>query len=114
MKTNPIDPKLGQKVSFNKCLHRTVKYEANGHGWNERKNTWVEKDHPDSMGIIIGKRTLQNGVSQWENEEGWMFIPNQWVTAYLVAFNLRQKPVFVLQEHLTIAAALNETSTSKP
>jgi hypothetical protein len=93
---------LGQKVTFQKCLRRSIKFEANESGWNERKNVWIEKDHTHSTGLIVGKRVLQNGISQWENEEGWVFIPVERVVAYLVAFNLHKKPVFVLPEHLTI------------
>ena len=51
-------------------------------------------------GIIIGARTLSNGVNSWEEDMGNVFTPQSYFKAYLVAFDLRRKPLFVKLEDI--------------
>lgn len=62
-------------------------------------------------GIIVGLRTLQNGISQYDwTAEQQLFTPDSYVTAYMVVSDLRRKPVFVLPEH--IEEVLDEESSN--
>lgn len=55
---------------------------------------------PEREGIIIGKRTLSNGYTRWE-EYGTEYAPAEHFTAYLIVTDLHSKPVHVLSEHIT-------------
>jgi len=52
-------------------------------------------------GLIVGVRTLSNGVIEWNYEEPIQFFPDLYFTAYLVAFDLRRKPVYLLPDDVT-------------
>jgi hypothetical protein len=53
-------------------------------------------------GIIVGVRTLSNGVIEWNYEEPIQFYPDLYFTAYLVAFDLRRKPVYLLPDDVEV------------
>lgn len=55
---------------------------------------------PEREGIIIGKRTLSNGYTRWE-DYGTEYAPAEHFTAYLIVTDLHSKPVHVLSEHIT-------------
>lgn len=53
-------------------------------------------------GIVVGKRTLANGVIHWGSyDEATTFEPKERFTAYLVAYNINRSPFLVLAEDLT-------------
>lgn len=52
------------------------------------------------QGWIIGIRTLSNGRCFFEPEEGWKYSSKEHFQAYLVVFNIREKPVLVRPEDL--------------
>jgi len=100
------DYQLGQRVRYQHSLHRRTKF------WGVDKEQfdkfWTTMQVPPNVhtpageGIIIGKRTLVNGNNQYNGyDEPIIFIPKERFTAYLVAFDLRRKPVHVLPEHIT-------------
>ena len=94
---------LGQRVTFTHPLYRHTR----GTNYTVHK-TW--EPHPyyadaakQRDGIIVGKRSLANGTTQWQDYgDGGMyeFIPNEYFAAYLIAFDLRRKPVYVRPEHV--------------
>ena len=108
---------LGQRVKFTMPITRcpvpgrTIeKMESvGGHEYKREyfiNRAWEPNPYaPEREGIIIGKRTLSNGHHAWESEgygEGyWLNEPAEHFTAYLIAFDLRRKPVHVLPEHIT-------------
>lgn len=53
------------------------------------------------QGIIIGKRTLSDGDTLYNYDVGNEYRPFRHYTAWLVAYDLRRKPVHVLPHHLT-------------
>lgn len=97
---------LGERVRFASYLER--RYVDNP----DRPTKWEKKWMPKltykgeldgaGEGIIIGKRTLVNGENRYNgHDEPITFIPKERVTAWLVAYDLRRKPVHVLPEHIT-------------
>lgn len=79
---------LGSPVIFSAELRR-------------RRGVWDRRTRPATEGIIVGTRTLADGDVQWEPEVGMTFTPQRHFQAFLVAYALRRKPVYVLPEDLT-------------
>ena len=52
-------------------------------------------------GYIIGERTLSNGMAEYEPELIY-YRPNSFFKAYIVAFDIHRKPVYVLHEDVKI------------
>lgn len=106
------DYQLGQHVTYSEHLIRRAGYDE-GAAYNARyTKNWTSDKYgfPGStktdggQGIIIGKRTLANGVNHYNgDDEPITFIPKERFTAYLVAYDLHRKPVYVRPEHLTPA-----------
>lgn len=81
---------LGQRIV---C---TAKYVR----WIDRSNGvykyWRRIEIKPREGIYIGRRTLQNGVREWQGDgDGYIFHPQEYVQAVLVVFNEHEKPVLV-------------------
>lgn len=76
---------LGTKVTFDKYLRRVS---------NRGRKTW-ETTPLLAEGVLIGVRTLANGRREGGWEEPWYFIPSEHFRAYLIAYDLRRKPVYV-------------------
>jgi hypothetical protein len=109
---------LGQRVRFTHPITRrsvpirtiTVTERLGDMTWERERSinrAWEPNPFaPEREGLIIGKRTLSNGHHAWESEgygEGfWLNEPAEHFTAYLIAFDLRRKPVHVLPEHITV------------
>lgn len=56
-----------------------------------------------TTGIVIGKRTLREGTSEFA-EYGSHFCPEgDPISAYLVAYDMRRKPVFCLPDQIVRA-----------
>jgi hypothetical protein len=66
-----------------------------------RKTQWGKRGNVRT-GIIVGVRTLSNGVIEWNYEEPIQFYPDLYFTAYLVAFDLRRKPVYLLPDDVEV------------
>ena len=82
-----------QKV---KCTGKLVRHERrdieNHHYIKEWKKQAVEFE-----GVIIGKRTLSNGIT-----DSSVYIPNEHFTAYLVSIDMNKKPVLVLPRDIDV------------
>jgi hypothetical protein len=102
----PAGVRLGERVHFDytDILRRK---EVRGSAFT---NTPVRKEWGKTEwgkrgdvrhGLIIGVRTLSNGVIEWNYEEPIQFYPDLYFTAYLVAFDLRRKPVYLLPDDVT-------------
>lgn len=64
------------------------------------KNEWGKRGDV-RHGIIVGIRTLSNGTITWFSDEPIVFYPDLYFTAYLVSFDLRRKPVYLLPDDVT-------------
>lgn len=60
---------------------------------------WVPKPF-EAEGVIVGHRTVQNNWVDREFEYGSIAVPTKYISAYLVAYDLRKNPVYVLPEHM--------------
>lgn len=57
---------------------------------------WTEhKLNKPTAGIIIGKRTLKNGQTHYDEDFGYYFEAKEHFIAYLIAFDMYRKPIFV-------------------
>lgn len=103
---------LGDRVTFTRSLHRTTRdpshwpeqagRRANAKVWTTER--WLGDISPAEPrpGIVVGKRTLANGLHIWGSyEDPDTFRPIEHFTAYLIAYDLRRSPVYVLPEHIT-------------
>lgn len=101
---------LGEKVTFTWALRRESRREEvtiNGRRRTVTVRRWETGEIPNTKppasreGVVVGVRTLCNGYVQYEYDYGNMFSPFEdgYFTAYLIAWNLRQQPVYVLPEH---------------
>lgn len=100
------DYALGQRVAYTEHLIRRSQFSDNTFHPDVLK-VWTSESYPGHKtaggeGVIIGKRTLTNGRNHYSGyDEPITFIPKERFSAYLVAFDLRRKPVYVLPEHIT-------------
>lgn len=93
---------LGDRVTFTRELERRTNTD-----WSRR--TWEPKDaHEEPReGIIVGRRMLNNGVfqkeddSNWEGADAFHYRTTQTFMAYLIAYDLRRKFVYALPEHIS-------------
>jgi hypothetical protein len=93
------DPRLGAKVTFSRTLRRVWFPPASGPSSKATKR-WVSTRTPVKAGIVIGLRTLANGTVQGGYDEPIEFHATEHVTAYLIVFDIRRKPVLVPPVHV--------------
>lgn len=89
---------LGARIEFTHTLCRTSSRVDKA--WEK---TWLPfRLVKPKQGLVIGMRTLANGENRtFGYDEPISFRPRSYVKAYLIAFDLRRKPVLVLREHIT-------------
>jgi hypothetical protein len=92
-------------------LGTKVRYDARRTLWREHlpsgHRRWSSQSHGQTHspreGVIVGARTLANGQVSYG---GWdtptEFSPTAHFKAYLVAFDMRKNPVYVLPEDLEV------------
>lgn len=98
---------LGQRVKYAEHIRRRNSRPGEFLGpdriWSSHAGPGMEKHKwPGGEGIIVGRRTLSNGVNHYNGyDEPIVYEPTERFTAWLVAFDLHRKPVHVLPEHIT-------------
>lgn len=105
---------MGDPVEFTHYLvRRTAAFgherrERGDRIWERAEVTDLQIALPDARrsstlrGIIVGKRTLAEGNAEWD--EGYStFVPKSHLRAYLVAFDLKRRPVYVMASDLRSA-----------
>lgn len=85
---------LGQKIIIDHKLKRVVKpYDKPRH----ESKIWEKQKTETKECILIGIRTLSNGVSDYS--DGYCtYEPKEYLKAYLVVESINRKPFFVLIE----------------
>lgn len=80
-------PFLGQEITITHHLARR-------RHWHKRD--WISQKlrHP-VQGIIIGKRTISNGRTEYVEDGIRAYIPEEYFDAYLVSTDLKSKPKLV-------------------
>jgi hypothetical protein len=97
------DYQMGQRVRFSRHI---VRRSAREWEQNRPDRIWSAEAYPGHYlhggeGIIIGRRTLTEGDVVWNGgEEQSVYRKTRHFTAWLIAFDLRFKPVHVLPEHI--------------
>ncbi len=101
---------LGDRVLFRRPLVRKRSRNERGrHGYDGlpvkmliARRDWVRGEQEMwRPGIIIGKRTLQNGEYNYGGEDEQSYLSDiEYVPAYLIAYDLHQKPVRVLEDDI--------------
>lgn len=106
---------FGDRVTFTRSLNRRSEDPARWPKYTHIRGTakiwtperWCGDDNTNPPvepreGIIIGKRTLANGVITWGTyEDPDIFRPVEHFTAYVIAYDMRRNPVYVLPEYIT-------------
>ncbi len=91
---------FGASVIFTQTLQR--RQTPARPGW--LKEWQATQPHAPKNGLLIGYRTLANGLASYEGEdEGTVFYPTEHVRAALVAVDLKHKPVLVPLTDLVLA-----------
>lgn len=101
------DIEFGGWVSFRQEMRRQHETRDSG---NE-KSTWPSRRHwkvwkPTKLrddprfGVFLGTRTLQNGYTDYDYDNGNTFIPKEYVTVALVCCGPRTNPIYVPLEAL--------------
>jgi hypothetical protein len=91
------DPKFGETVIVCETLQRVSRREdrvgKHGRPWRPRVKRWLRV--PTSFrGIYIGYRYLSDGTTEFIDEAGWAYTPEDRYKAYLVVKDEKSKPVF--------------------
>lgn len=99
--------KLGDRCRFSHRLnkqtwdpetHRRFTIDGTFDGATEKRWVPVPAQHE---GVIVGQRTVQNNWVDWIGYDGGSCaVPTKYISAYLVAYDLRKNPVYVLPEHM--------------
>jgi hypothetical protein len=98
---------LGQQVEFRltDILHRQHDSTTRDQfqrivtrtGW--RSSRWPSPD--PVRGVVVGVRTLSDGRNEYHGyDEPILYCPEEHFEAYLVAYDMRRKPVYVLRDNL--------------
>lgn len=89
---------FGQQVVFSRPLVRRAHRKQQG----RPARTWVPNMYDDTRrtGIVVGIRTLADGEVEYNYDEPTVFYPTRHFRAYLIATDLRRKPVLVLPEDM--------------
>ena len=92
-----MEMKLGDRVTVTRVLKRMA--EGNN------KKYWQRRKIVHRQGLLIGIRTLSDGIRRWDGYEdgGWSYEAKDHFKAAMVVFSLKEKPVFVdLQDLILI------------
>ncbi|MFA5380260.1 MAG: hypothetical protein WC455_31145 [Dehalococcoidia bacterium] len=90
-------PKFGSSVEASalyKRIHRVTEKQGSGYLIKTSRKIWERKPAKIS-GIYIGYRTLCDGKREWEDEAGYIFFPELYFPAALIAEGPRKRPVLV-------------------
>lgn len=102
----PVVIEFGQRVQFTWTLHRKRSSEHDSRGRWYHMHRWVcqrwetEPEPKPTEGIVIGVRTLADGTVTHNYDSGSEFKPTRHFRAYLIAYDMRRKPVLVLPDYV--------------
>jgi len=108
------DLELGTRVTFSREAFRVHREDG--------KRFWEAPEWQEGLpqfpkaGVVVGIRQLQNGHQQYarynannytmEGEDRW--VVEETVKVYLVAYDLRKRPVYVFPEHVKPEVAIDD------
>lgn len=85
---SPVDRLV---IPFGKKVHVTHKYRRRV---DRRKKEYVTTPF-SGTGIFIGWRTITNGYSCCDYDEGYYWVAEKYIKAALVVFNAKQNPLYI-------------------
>ena len=98
--------RLGDRVETTHRLNKQTwdpethrKFTLDGRYASRTEKRWVPVDF-HQQGVIVGMRVVQNNWVERDSEYGGYAVPTKYITAYLVAYDMRKQPIYVLPEHL--------------
>lgn len=102
--------KLGDRVQITHRLNKQTwdpetyeKFAISPYLYDQRivrqEKRWVPVP-AQHEGVIVGHRTVQNNWVDSAGEYLNYAVPTKYISAYLVAYDLRKNPVYVLPEHM--------------
>lgn len=91
------DYELGQRVTFTHPMRRACPFDYSG----PYRKEWVPNTvAAPTEGVVVGVRTLSNGAVTYSDVVTYRPSRDGYFTAYLIAYDMRRKPVFVRPEHI--------------
>lgn len=94
MATNQYLP-LGTPIVAKATLKRRQENTRDG-----LRKVWQRVEVPRT-GIVAGVRTLSEGDTHYMGEDGIVYYPDKYLSAYLIAWDARRKLVLALVEDVT-------------
>jgi len=86
--------KFGDKIIVNHRLRRKSSYGMT----RETSKYWEEEKLTPIEAIVIGRRTLSNGISEWNGEIGIIYFPSKYFKAILVVTDMKNNPFYVKEK----------------
>ena len=86
------EQRFGERVSFRTVLERK-KEQLIGREYSAR---WVPVGIPETHGILIGKRTLTNGITTYDADGYPTYKPDDILQVHLVVSDMQKNPVYTL------------------
>lgn len=83
--------KFGEKIKITSKLRRKEEYQ----GRKINTKTWAETAIPETEVMVIGRRTLSNGITEWIEEGGNFYTPKEYFKALLVVKDMNTNPFYI-------------------
>lgn len=95
--------KLGDTVTITQVYRRRQRSRVIRNN-SQTTKIWEAWPIKPRTAIYLGLRTLSNGVREWEDEVGAIYIPDTdgYIKAALVCFSTKENPVYVPVETLQV------------
>lgn len=98
MSSQSSDLAFGVRVIVTQKLVRKEKTVPGQHCWTKK---WERISFmKPQTGILIGFRTLANGIMRPCGEDGMLFTPQEYINVALVVLNERMNPIYVSMEDI--------------
>lgn len=72
--------------------------------WGRLRTHLVEAATPALEGVIVGKRTMAQGLTETSHDEWPVFLMCETIQVWLVAFHLSRKPVMCFENQIEATA----------
>lgn len=98
--------KLGDRVQITHRLTKQTwdpetyeRFTIDGRVTGKTERRWIPRPFTRE-GVIVGRRIVQNNWVDSADEYINYAVPTKHITTYLVAYDMRKNPVYVLPEHM--------------
>jgi hypothetical protein len=93
--SNQLKIEFGKKVTCREVLER-----KGDHSKLPTYKYWMSRPIEKRDGIFLGLRTLSDGTTSYDYEEGTRYKPKHYIKAAVVCFSEKESPVYVPIEAL--------------